>query len=135
MSVTVAGHLQKNVLPVCLLQLSSLDLICTMKCPLSKVPVRRASMVHFYSNFFFHFCFLVIEEAAVALLRRFLKEKGGSPHTAMKICMVGNFSCFFRFSDTFVNFLKDNVITVNSQKCLLSGLNGKKGGVTGSLSY
>ena len=62
----------------------------------------------------------------MALLPRVLKEKGGSPHTAMKICMVGNFSCFFRFSDTFVNFLKDNVITVNSRKCLLSGLNGKK---------
>ena len=86
--------------------------------------------------FFFHFCFLVIEEAAaVALLPRFLKEKGGSPHTAVKICMVGNSSCFCRFSDTFVNFLKDNIITVNSQKRLLSGLNGKKGGVIGSLSY
>jgi len=92
-------------------------------------------MVHVYNNFFFHFCFLVIEEAAVALLPRFLKEKGGSPHTAMKICMVGNFSCFCRFSDTFVNFLKDNVMTANSQKRLLSGLNGKKGGVIGSLSY
>lgn len=53
-------------------------------------------MVHFYNNFFFHFCFLVIEEAAVALLRRFLKEKGGSPHTAMKICMVGKFFLFFQ---------------------------------------
>ena len=51
----------------------------------------------------------------MALLPRFLKEKGGSPHTAVKICMVGTFSCFCRFSDTFVNFLKDNVITVNSQ--------------------
>ena len=102
MSVTVAGYLQKNVLPVCLLQLSSLDLICTLSCLLSRVPVRRASMVHVYNNF------LVIEEAAaVALLPRFLKEKGGSPHTGMKICMVGNFSCFWRFSDTFV-FLKDN---------------------------
>ena len=113
---TVAGHLQKNVLPVCLLQLSSLDLIFTLNCLLPRVPVRRASIVHLYNNFFFYFCFLVIEEAAVALLPRFLREKGGSPHTAMKICMVGNFSCFFRFSDTFVNFLNDNVITVNSQK-------------------
>ena len=65
-------------------------------------------MVHVYNNFFFHFCFLVIEEAAaVALLPHLLKKKGGSSHTGMKICMVGNFSCFWRFSDTFV-FLKDN---------------------------
>ena len=71
----------------------------------------------------------------MALLPGFLKEKGGSPHTAMKICMVDNFSCFCRFLDTFVNFLKDNVIAVNSQKRVLSGLNGKKGGVVGSLSY
>ena len=77
-------------------------------------------MVHVYNNFFSIF------EAAVALLPGFLKEKGGSPHTAMKICMVGNFSCFCRFLDTFVNFLKDNVITVNSQNAYFLGLMGKK---------
>ena len=101
---TVAGHLQKNVLPVCLLQLSSLDLICILNCLLPRVPVRRASMVHLYNNFFFYFCFLVIEEAAVALLPRFIREKGGSPHTAMKICMVGNFSCFFQVFRYFRKF-------------------------------
>ena len=49
----------------------------------------------------------------MALLPRFLKENGGSPHTAVKICMVGNFSCFCRFSDTFCTFSDTKILKLS----------------------